>query len=299
MRVARLIVPIAHCYPGPSDTTAEVSGGKFWVVRRPMAGAEPEERVGQPAVVQAWRHVSFLHWRFDPGRLQALLPDVLEPDVVDGSAWVAITPFRVDRLEVMGLPVPFSTPFAETNVRTYVRDRDGVEGIWFLSLDVSSALNFLAGRTIAPYFPAAMSVAGDGPVIYRCRRRGGPPARHQIEVDPGAAIGRGAQRALVDRLTGRWRAFARVPSGRLALVPVQHEPWPLQEATLTHLDQSLLRAAGLPEPDADPMVHYSAGVDARIGPPRPVHASTQAPTETISSSASLDLGTERAHAAGN
>jgi uncharacterized protein len=48
-----------------------------------MAGREPEERVVVPAVHQAWRKVTFLHWRVDPTALTPLLPEVLEPDVVD------------------------------------------------------------------------------------------------------------------------------------------------------------------------------------------------------------------------
>jgi uncharacterized protein YqjF (DUF2071 family) len=226
--------------------------------------------------LQAWRHVSFLHWRIDPALVAPLLPDGLEPDIVDGSAWVAITPFRVDRLTVMGLPIPFSTPFAETNVRTYVRDRQGVDGLWFLSLDVSSSLNFLAGRTVAPYYRASMSVETDRPIVYRSRRRAGSPAHHDIAVKPRPAGPGGATAELVHLLTGRWRAFTRLPGGLLATVPVQHEPWPLQDATLAHLDQTLLTAAGLPDCGDEPIVHYSPGVDALIGPPRP-HRTTHTP----------------------
>jgi uncharacterized protein len=241
-----------------------------------MAGAEPEERVRQPAVTQSWRQVSFLHWRIDADRLAGFLPDPLEPDVIDGSAWVAITPFRVDRLTMIGLPVPFSTPFAETNVRTYARHPNGVDGLWFLSLDVSSSLNFLAGRTLAPYHPASMSVEGDDPVMYRSQRLSGG-ADHEIVVQPGPSIDPGPERDLAELLTGRWRAFTSLPGGKLAVVPVQHQRWPLQHSTLTHLDQTLLTAAGLPDLVEDPLVHYSSGVDARIGAPRPVPTQPRSP----------------------
>jgi uncharacterized protein YqjF (DUF2071 family) len=42
----------------------------------------------------------------------------------------------------------------------------------------------------------------------------------------------------------------------------------LREATVVDLNQSLLAAAGLPEPDEAPRVRYSEGVDARLGPLR-------------------------------
>ncbi|MDO8389006.1 MAG: DUF2071 domain-containing protein [Actinomycetota bacterium] len=49
--------------------------------------------------------------------------------------------------------------------------------------------------------------------------------------------------------------------------PVQHGPWPLRAATLHHLDQSLVQAAGLPEPTGTPHVRASDGVSVRIGLP--------------------------------
>jgi uncharacterized protein YqjF (DUF2071 family) len=50
------------------------------------------------------------------------------------------------------------------------------------------------------------------------------------------------------------------------VVPVQHSPWPLHEATVVELEQSLLEAAGLPEPAEPPRVQYSPGVDdVRLG----------------------------------
>jgi uncharacterized protein YqjF (DUF2071 family) len=214
--------------------------------------------------------VSFLHWPIDADRLGPLLPDVLVPDLVDGSAWVAITPFRVDAVRVLGgPPMPLVAPFVETNVRTYVRHRDGRDGLWFLSLDVSSMLNAVCGRAVAPYFLSAMSVDGgtDGRVTYRCRRRIGPAAHHRITVLPGRSIGASAVPGRVAGLTGRWRAFTRIPGAGVVDVPVQHEPWPLQEATLVDLDETLLLAAGLPL-SGDPMVHHAAGVDARLGAPR-------------------------------
>ncbi len=249
-----------------------------------MAGNRPEEEVPGPVVYQGWRHVTFLHWRYEPDVVQALLPPALTVDVVDGAAWIGLTPFLVEDFRVSGAPaVAGLSSFPETNLRTYVRDPKGGDGLWFLSLDVESLATFGAGRLGLgiPYLAARMRVeatgAGDeatgrdGPpatVLYESRRITGGSASHRISVQPGTPMGdtlseRDAQ------LIGRWRAYAQ-PGGRLVQIPVQHEPWPVHSATVIELEQSITDAAGLPPPEGEPLVHYAPGVDARFGPPRPV-----------------------------
>src|SRR3954451_183544 len=104
-----------------------------------MAGREPEEDVTRPVVHQGWRNVAMLHWRYPVEVVATLLPDELEVDVIDGSALVSLTPFLVEGFRITGLPaLPFLSDFPETNLRTYVRGPDGLDGLWSLSLDVTS-----------------------------------------------------------------------------------------------------------------------------------------------------------------
>ncbi|MDQ4134288.1 MAG: DUF2071 domain-containing protein, partial [Actinomycetota bacterium] len=79
---------------------------------------------------------------------------------------------------------------------------------------------------------------------------------------------------LTDRdvfLTHRWRGYASSAIG-LAFTPVEHEPWPLHQASVRRLDETLLAAAHLPRPEADALAHYSPGVEVRLGPPSFVSA---------------------------
>lgn len=70
-------------------------------------------------------------------------------------------------------------------------------------------------------------------------------------------------------LTHRWRAYTR-HIGRLLEIPVRHEPWPLQTATVTVINESLTAAAGLPAPAAAALAHHSAGIaGVAFGAPRP------------------------------
>ncbi len=238
-----------------------------------MAGNSPEEEVGLPVAYQSWRHVSFLHWRYDPDVIQAMLPPELTVDVVDGTAWVGLTPFLVEGFRVPGLPaIPGISRFPETNLRTYVRDHKGGDGLWFFSLDVESLATVVAARLGlgVPYVPARMRVEANGTVLYESRRLAGEGegAYNHIRLHPGPALGEGlSERDAL--LIGRWRAYAR-PADRLVQIPVEHQPWPVHGATLLDLDESIIEAAGLPPPDHEPVVHYAPGVDARFGAPRPV-----------------------------
>src|SRR5690242_4353966 len=114
---------------------------------------------------QAWRDLTFLHWRYPPEVMQVRLPAGLQVDTFDGSAWLRIAPFWLE--------LRYSA-FPETNVLTYVRGPDGNRGVWFFSLDAGSMLA-VAGARIAyglPYMWSRMRVeAGERRADYESTRR--------------------------------------------------------------------------------------------------------------------------------
>ena len=70
-------------------------------------------------------------------------------------------------------------------------------------------------------------------------------------------------------LTARWQLFTTL-GPVLARSSVEHEPWPLHRAVVRELRGDLVTAAGLPEPEGDPVVHWSPGVRTRISGLRPL-----------------------------
>ncbi|MGW7522399.1 DUF2071 domain-containing protein [Streptomyces sp. NPDC054783] len=59
--------------------------------------------------------------------------------------------------------------------------------------------------------------------------------------------------------------------GMMWETPVEHEPWPLRAARPDGVEETLTRAAGLPPPGAEPLLHFSEGVRrVRFGLSRPV-----------------------------
>lgn len=229
--------------------------------------------VRTPVTYQTWSTFTAISWPYDAAVVQALLPPGLEVQTAEGTAWVSITPFLMTDVRPPGLPaVPRLSTFPETNVRTYVVDRTGQDGIWFFSLEAACLGLVLAARGAyrVPYCWAAMAIDRRGPTIhYRSRRRwpGPQAARSEITVEPGDPITPEDLTDLDVFLTHRWRGYTLLPVG-LGYVPVAHEPWPLWRATLRGVDETLLGTAGLPRPAADPLLHYSPGVHARLGLPK-------------------------------
>ncbi len=220
-----------------------------------------------PVLRARWLDQPFVHWPFPPALVQELLPPGLVVDQYDDQAWVSFTPFLMADVRPLGLPVSRGldrlATFPETNLRTYVKGPRDRDGLWFLSLDVASPVLALAARTAvgAPYHLGDLSVTEhDGTRCYAGTRRGGN-ASYQLRIRPGA---RSEPSDHDVWLTSRWRAYTR-RFGMLLETAVQHEPWPLCEATIVELRETLTAAAGL-RPPAEPLVHYSTGVrDVRIG----------------------------------
>ena len=217
-----------------------------------------------------WEQLTFLHWPYDPEVVQALLPDGLSVEPYDGRAWVGLVPFHMTVRAPGVPPLPWLSYFPETNVRTYVTGLDGVSGVWFFSLDASRLPAVIGGRALnLRYCWSRMRLGRRGAVVrYRCERRWpGGAARNDTEVVVGEPIPAGELTELDHYLTARFRLWT-VLGGRPVRMQAYHEPWPLRRAAVRRLDDTLVRAAGLPAPTGDPIVHFSDGVEVSIGLPR-------------------------------
>lgn len=229
---------------------------------------------------QWWRDIAFLHWRVDPAAVVPLLPRGVRPDVHDGSTWVGLIPFRmVDAGVGRGRPVARYGTFPETNVRLYSVDDEGRHGVVFRSLE-APWLPVVAGARLGfgvPYQWARMSVrpaaSPAGPagttMSYRTRRRGRQHPGARIDVEIGAPVTEPSPLDLF--LTARFGLHTRL-LGRTLWVPNTHGPWPLRAARVTHLEDTLVAAAGLPGVTGRPpdSVLFSTGVRTVFGLPRPL-----------------------------
>jgi uncharacterized protein YqjF (DUF2071 family) len=225
--------------------------------------------VGRATASQRWSDLVFLHWRVDADQVAPLLPAGLRPDVYDGSSWVGLIPFRLDRATVFGsAPIPYFGAFIEVNVRLYAVDAQGRRGVVFVSLEASRLAAVLAARALfaIPYVWSRTRLeVSAGEYRYTSSRHFAASAHTRIVARPtGESV---VGDPLADFLTARWALFTRV-RGRTIRLRNHHEPWPLVTAELVALDDTLLATAGFPglagtrPPDS---VLYSPGVTTWFG----------------------------------
>jgi uncharacterized protein YqjF (DUF2071 family) len=225
---------------------------------------------GLPVLHQRWHGLVFLHWAFAPEILRTLVPAGLELDCFDGRAWVGITPFSVTGMRPSFLPpLPAVSRADEINVRLYVH-RDGVPGIWFPSLEITSRLAVLAARLAyrLPYFHARMRVDRDGDsVSFRSERSGRPRAALDAEWRVGQPRESAAPGSLEFFLIERYVLYSGDRT-TLLRARIHHQPWPLREVTVLRFASTLLEACGVPSPST-PMLAHAQGepFDVEVWPP--------------------------------
>ncbi len=231
---------------------------------------------GRWAMTQRWNDLLFAHWQATPGAVGRLLPEGLQVDTFQGSAWLGVVPFWMDRIKIRGVPpIPGARSFPELNLRTYVRDhRTGMQGVYFFSLDASNLLAVAIARSCyhLPYYWAEMRIEQQSerefafysrrrltrtPVIFKARYRGLGPTRRLAESRSGT---------LEYFLTERYYLFAHNRGGELVRAGIHHVPWPLEDAEAEIERNDLAEAIGIQLPDQQPVLHYSRRLAVYLWP---------------------------------
>jgi uncharacterized protein len=209
-------------------------------------------------------------------QLTPLVPDGLQIDTFQGSAWLGVVPFWMDRIKVRGVPpIPGARSFPELNLRTYVRDQhSGAAGVYFLSLDASNLLAVATGRAFynLPYHWADIGFEQHSErdflfesrrrfqrsaVEFKARYRGLGPTRKLAESHPGS---------LEYFLTERYCLFTANRAGQPIRANVHHVPWPLEDAEADIERNDLAAALGIALPQEKPVLHYSRRLAVYIWP---------------------------------
>jgi len=203
---------------------------------------------------QEWNDAIFLHWRVDATLIKEYIPKELELDLIDGSAWVSLVAFTMERIRPRVLPSfsPISN-FHEINIRTYVT-RGAKSGVYFLNIE--------AGKRISCYVAKMLS---ELPYRYSNMKRisnrftsnqVSTGSSFKLEYELGGKI---LQITQLDRwLTERYALF-QDSKQYLNQFEIHHTEWLLKEITVHSL---LLNYPKFPDlfherPD---LCHYSPGV---------------------------------------
>lgn len=225
---------------------------------------------------QAWRHLLFLHWRWDPAEIQSRLPPGLHVDTHDGAAWLGVVPFWMDAVRPSFLPpLPGLSWFLELNLRTYVYASDGTPGVWFFSLDCQQPLAVRIAQTIfsLPYVDARQAgrrPTRENPVArFSSARSGG--AATELEYEAAGPAFPAQPGTLEYFLIERYAFFSRTRGGALREGRVWHPPYVVAPARVLRAEIGLLADNGFetPERPADHAL-VSSGVAIHAYPLRTV-----------------------------
>ena len=219
-------------------------------------------------MVQEWHDLLFAHWRCPIEDLRPLVPQPLEIDTFDGSAWISVTPFYMSGVRMrLAPPVPTASAFEELNVRTYVT-LDGRPGIWFFSLDCASSLAVVGARigVYLPYYRATMKIDRRGDLFtYRSDRWSvaGKPASFAGAYQPIGAPFHSLPGTVDHFLTERYSLYS-ASGKRIWRGDIYHSRWNLQPAAAQIETNSMIAAAGIGHVGNDPLLHFSEFIDVRI-----------------------------------
>ncbi len=237
---------------------------------------------GPWAMTQRWNDLLFAHWPIPPEDLEPLIPEDLVLDTFDGSAWLGVVPFWMDRIQMRGAPmIPGANRFPELNLRTYVRQRNSnLTGVYFFSLDASNLAAVATARLVfrLPYYWARMSILhrGDRDFEYHSERILSRPSVRFHALYRGLGRIRALEQSrpgtIEHFLTERYCLYTVDPKGRLLRGNIHHLPWPLEAAEAQFTLNELPASIGIRLPDVEPLLHYSRELAVYIWPLEPVLA---------------------------
>jgi len=228
-------------------------------------------------MTQRWNDLLFAHWPIPAASIEALLPEWLETDRFQGSAWLGAVPFWLDRIKIRGVPaIPGLRSFPDLNFRTYVRDRfTGTPGIYCFSVDSSNLLAVAVAHAFyrLPYRLAEMHMEARTErefafysrrrfsrpeVIFKARYRGLGPTHKTAEIPPGSLEFFFSERNCV---------FSTNRAGEPMRANLHHVPWPLEDAEAEIERNDLAAAVGIELPKLEPVLHYSRRLAIYVWPP--------------------------------
>lgn len=213
-------------------------------------------------MTQRWNDLLFAHWPLPASELTHLLPEELNVDTFDGSAWVGVVPFWMDQVRLRRLPaIPGANRFPELNLRTYVRERHTNQaGVYFFSLDAANPFAVSIARMFfhLPYYWAHMKVeTGEDRMLHYSSERllSRRPARFRARY---RSLGKPCIKGgLESFLTDRYALFTATRGGDISRVNIHHLPWPLELAEADFEINDLPQAHDIRLPDTKPLLQYS------------------------------------------
>lgn len=242
---------------------------------------------------QRWNDILFAHWRVPAPAIAPLLPEGLQPDTFQGSAWVGMVPLWMDRFGFRGISaIPGANSFPELHFRTYVHDQTSTPGIYNLTVDIgnllaTAAVRFmlrmpcswaemrLNQRTEREFSFHSRRLFVSNPVIFSARYRGLGPTRRLAEIRSGS---------LEYFFTERYCTYTRNHAGQAVRANVHMVASPLEDAEAEIDRNDLPQSVGIQFAEQEPVLHYSRRLAVYIWPAElvmPLRSRARIPVQAV------------------
>lgn len=222
----------------------------------------------------------FVSWPVAPAALAGRIPPPLALDTFDGSAWITLVAFRIERLHLRGLPpIPGLSRFAEVSCLTHVRLGDE-QGIWHFRIDVATRVGSAVGRLLyaLPYRHSAVTVGADAE--WRSVRSEGRAADGRITPALRARyrpIGREEEArrgTLAHFILERFVMYSQARGGALRRAVQGRAPRPVRECEVVVERNTLPATVALPGPAGKLTAWFCGRSVVRTGLPGRVATAT-------------------------
>ncbi len=227
--------------------------------------------MGEPAMLQSWHDLCFLHYPVPAEELRSHIPNELEIDTFPDEnrveqAWVGIVAFTMSGIRFPGLPAsPWLSKFPETNVRTYVHRNGKNPGVWFFSLDASRRLACEYARKFfgLNYLHSDMQVQLSGQTVdYKVRRLDEPHASMTLQYEHETNFRSAEAGTFEFWLVERYQLYT-LSNGTVMGGQVHHVPYQLANISLNRFESDLAQSIGLPNRKIEHVI-FSPGVDVEV-----------------------------------
>jgi uncharacterized protein YqjF (DUF2071 family) len=233
---------------------------------------------GTWAGFQSWRHLLFLHWPIEGAIIRPYIPAGLELDTYDSQAWITVVPLRIRAARVRWLPpIPGFSGVDELNIRTYVHNRYGKKGIFFLKIGASKSWVVAGARTIykLPYSLAHISMQGEADFFQATvswtnnrEAQSVPPEQFHCRYWPKPDRFQPKPGTLDYWLTERYCLFTTEVNGTIRIGEIDHRPWLLQPVDIDISASTIMSDHGISLAGMPAIAAYSRRQDVKFWPMR-------------------------------
>lgn len=196
----------------------------------------------------------FLHWKVPYDSLRKLVPQKLNLDTFEGTAYVSLVAFTMQKIRPRNLPaIKFISDFDEINIRTYI-DNDNKKGVYFLNIEAGKQLSVTIAKLLSglPYEKSSIQRATENYKSSNDKKNFSFDTEFEIKKQF-------IQKTELDTwLTERYCLYLN-KAETIYRYDIHHKEWEIKNADIKRLNVNY-KIGGINLANQPDLVHYSDGV---------------------------------------